>query len=452
LSLQCVSGENAGPSVPEEIALNDSRGAHEPRRAQKSLRALRARMISVVACAALAGCAIGPRALQESRLQYNEVIKATTEQQLLLNIVRLRYTDTPSSLAVANIAAQFELVKNLQITPFFTAAGGDINRSFTSILPQAGIAYADRPTLSLVPIDDTEFTRKLFTPLTLDGVVYLVRTTWPIATVFRLYLENLNWVPNAELASGPTPRNAPVFADFLRGVTALQELQNRGQMVLQVEERTETVGGPVPASQVNAASVIEAAKSGLELKPDPDGRTWRLTRKTRQPVLRIDPRALDAPETREFVRVFMLKPGAAKYEVVVDTVDPFETRAAGDGLTVIDLETRSLLQALYFVSHGVEIPPDHLAAGRVRRTVDENGEPFDWRRITDGLFRVQWSAGETPPANAHVAIFYQGYWFYVDATDHDTKATFSLLVELSRLELQAKTGEGGPVLTLPLGR
>ena len=92
----------------------------------------------------------------------------------------------------------------------------------------AGIAYADRPTLSLVPIDDTEFTRKLFTPLTLDGVVYLVRTTWPIATVFRLYLENLNWVPNAELASGPTPRNAPDFADFLRGVTALQELFDGG--------------------------------------------------------------------------------------------------------------------------------------------------------------------------------------------------------------------------------
>ena len=38
----------------------------------------------------------------------------------------------------------------------------------------------------------------------------------------------------------------------------------------------------------------------------------------------------------------------------------------------------------------------------------------------------------------------------IDETDQDTKATFSLLVELSRLEVAGKPG-AGPVLTLPLG-
>ena len=52
-----------------------------------------------------AGCsAFGPSILETSRLQYNEVVKKTAEEQLLLNIVRLRYTDTPSSLAVSAIA------------------------------------------------------------------------------------------------------------------------------------------------------------------------------------------------------------------------------------------------------------------------------------------------------------------------------------------------------------
>jgi hypothetical protein len=50
-----------------------------------------------------------------------------------------------------------------------------------------------------------------------------------------------------------------------------------------------------------------------------------------------------------------------------------------------------------------------------------------------------------------VAVNYRGHWFYVDETDQDTKATFSLLVELSRLELTGKTGPG-PQLTLPVGR
>jgi hypothetical protein len=39
----------------------------------------------------------------------------------------------------------------------------------------------------------------------------------------------------------------------------------------------------------------------------------------------------------------------------------------------------------------------------------------------------------------------------VDEADQDSKSTFSLLVELSRLELTGKSGPG-PQLTLPIGR
>jgi hypothetical protein len=404
----------------------------------------------LLASALLAGCMTGPRALQETRLHYNEVLKSTTEQQLLLNIVRLRYTDTPSSLSIANIAAQFEVVRQLQLTPFFVASGAEPNRSYSAVLPQAGISTADRPTFSLVPIDDAEFTRKLFTPLTLDGVLYLAKTTWPIGTVFRLYLENLNWVPNAQLASGPTPKTASPYADFVRGVLALQELQTRGQAVFSTEERIESAGGPIPASQVNAASVIEAAKNGYELRPADGGNTWTLGKKFRQPILFLDPAVLDSPVALEFVDAFGLKRGLAKYDVTVDTLNPF-ARSGSSGFTVIDLETRSLLQAMYFVSHGVDIPPEHRDSGLARTTVTASGNAFDWRQVTNGLFLVQWSKGNSPPAAAHVAVSYQGYWFYIDATDHDTKATFSLLMELSRLDLQTKTGDR-PLLTLPLSR
>jgi hypothetical protein len=406
--------------------------------------------VLLLASALLAGCMSGPRALQETRLQYNEVLKASTEQQLLLNVVRLRYTDTPSSLSIANIAAQFELVRQLQLTPFFVASGAEPNRSYSTVLPQAGTSTADRPTFSLVPIDDAEFTRKLFTPLTLDGVIYLAKTTWPIGTVFRLYLENLNWVPNAQLASGPTPKSAPPYADFVRGVLALQDLQTRGQAVFGTEERTESAGGPIPASGVNAASVIEAAKNGYELRPSEGGETWLLGKKFRQPILYIDPAVVDSPSAREFTDAFGLKRGLEKYDITVEALEPF-ARAGSAGFTVIDLETRSLLQAMYFVSHGVEIPPEHRASGLARMSIMPSGEVFDWQQVTSGLFRVRWSKDKAPPADAHVAVYYRGYWFYIDATDHDTKATFSLLMELSRLDLQTKTGDR-PLLTLPLSR
>ena len=42
----------------------------------------------------------------------------------------------------------------------------------------------------------------------------------------------------------------------------------------------------------------------------------------------------------------------------------------------------------------------------------------------------------------------KGYWFYIDERDRDTKATFALLVELSRLQLSTDKGGGAPVLTI----
>src|SRR5215475_14437313 len=249
-------------------------------------RAVAVVLVSMVA----AGCpTFGPRALEQTRLHYNEAVKRTTEEQLLLNIVRLRYTDTPSSLAVSAIAAQFERSFSLQLTPFFVA-GNDA--SFAAVLPQVLGLGADRPTVSLTPLDDQEFTRKLFTPLPLDGVIYLAKTTWPIATVFRLYLENLNWVSNAQTASGPTPKQAPVVAEFLHGMTVLQLLQDRAEIVFGVDEREERLGGPLPATAISARDVVEAAKNGYEYRPDDQGATWTLIRKNSQPVLRVDPEAV----------------------------------------------------------------------------------------------------------------------------------------------------------------
>jgi hypothetical protein len=354
----------------------------------------------IVASVLATGCSsLGPGALHESRLQYNETVKASSEEELLLNIVRLRYTDTPSSLAVSAIAAQYELTKNFQLTPFFVASGAEVAKSYAAVLPQLGIAGADRPTFTLTPLDDQEFTRKLFTPVPLDGILYLAKTTWPIATVFRLYLENLNWVPNAQTASGPTPKLSPAYEEFLRGVRAMQVLQNRGQLVFGVEERSEAQGSPLPAGSVTARDMVEAAKSGYEYRLDERGTSWTLFKKTPQPVLFLDPRVVESAEVGEIREVFRLKRGVTKFPITQEKLNPFPSTYPSEGVTSIDLETRSLLQALYYVSHGIEIPPEHAAAGLVTVTRDPSGLPFDWQRLTADLS----ACTRSPATSGHLA-------------------------------------------------
>src|SRR4029077_12133824 len=106
-------------------------------------------------------------------------------------------------------------------------------------------------------------------------------------------------------------------------------------------------------------------------------------------------------------------------------------------------------EAPFLGSPGIEVPAEPAAAGLVTVTRDPGGAPFDWRQVTGDLFRVQSIKSDKRPSNAHTAVPYKGYWFYIDETDQDTKSTFSLLVELSRLELAGKAGPG-PVLPLPV--
>jgi hypothetical protein len=215
---------------------------------------------------------------------------------------------------------------------------------------------------------------------------------------------------------------------------------------MEIEEK---VGGPVPAASITPRDVVEAAKSGLEYRPNPDGKTWSLVRKKEEPELRLHPEALNSPEGRHFVETFHLKPGLTRYPLKSGKLDPFPINFPPEGVDTLDLEPRSLLQVLYYVSKGVLIPPEHVQHGVVMMTVDATGNFFDWSQLTENLFTVHWAKGCKPPACAHVAIRYMDYWFYIDEADQVTKSTFSLILELSRLQLGSKTA-GGPILTLPV--
>src|SRR5262245_9574904 len=329
-----------------------------------------ARWAILAALLSAAGCSLGASTIDRTRLPYNHAVKATSEEQLLLNIVRLRYSDNPSSIAVTNIAAQFELTKKLQLVPFFTsAAAGDVGSYRGVVLPGAEVASGDRPTVSLTPQDESDFARRLFTPLSLKGVIYLAQTTWPISTVFRLYLENLNWVPNAQNTSGPTPERSTSpadFEEFQRGIAALRRLQSANLVAILLEEHDERVGGTVPGASITPRDLVEAGKANHELKPDDevdspdstdakdgkDGKDpkapakkrdpktvpWSLTKKKETPFLYVAREAVKSPDWLEFCRVFKVKPDEKRYEIEVTKLPPFPKEFPAAGVKVIDLE------------------------------------------------------------------------------------------------------------------
>src|ERR1700685_213631 len=135
---------------------------------------------ALLCCFALCGCSFGARMLESSVRPYNEAVTRVAEEQLLLNLVRLRYNENPTRLDVASIAAQYERDATAEARPFFLAPNpaGSVFETFTSVLPDITASAANRPTISLTPLDDPDTIRGLFTPATIDGIAFLAETSY----------------------------------------------------------------------------------------------------------------------------------------------------------------------------------------------------------------------------------------------------------------------------------
>src|SRR5262249_32713153 len=98
-------------------------------------------------------------------------------------------------------------------------------------------------------------------------------------------------------------------------------------------------------------------------------------------------------------------------DLSTDKIDPFLAGAPAKGLDKLDMETRSLLQVLFFVAHGVEVPPAHAVAGVAPLTFGPDGSVFDWDLVLGGLFKGGWGRGNAPPAGAPRRVLLQGLLF-----------------------------------------
>ncbi len=419
---------------------------------------MRGVILTILLAAMTAGCSFGPKALERTHGRYAESVRKVEEEQILRQLVLLRYNETSLSLDITSIAAQYELTAGAEARPFFIAPNPSnsnvIFKTFTAILPDLSLNGANRPTVTMSPIDDGSSVRRYLTPITLDTLVFLTQTSWPVSTILRVWVERMNGIPNGVTASGPPRDTAPDFERFLRITQLLQSVQNKELAAVRMTEKLAEVGGPFPAEAVTSAAAVEAVKAGLEYRARPDGKTWVLTRKERRLMVAVTPGAENSPEILELVSLLNLIPGRTTYDISLaarGAPDPEKFPSPpGDELRVVP---RSIAQTAYFLSNGVEVPTEHVCSGVVRQMVDAAGNPFDSTEITRGLFTVHVCKGHKPPAEAYVAIPYRGYWYYIDDRDHESKATFGMMFHLSRLDFaRQQLGAAPPTLTLPVGR
>ena len=397
--------------------------------------------LAAVGCLAAAGC-MGSWAIRGTRLHYNQSFSHTASQEMLLNIVRMRYGESPTFLDLPMINSVTEAKVD--------GAGGQIEDSPAQGFLGGDFGLRDEPTLSYQPRSGDNLAESLIQAFTAELLLDIPPGD-DTRTFLLAFVDSINGVRNSPTATSPGSRVLKPNDDFRYLVDLLIGLQGRGATKLRVAKRREVVHEALPLDSALGADMVFAAKDGFVYEAVDE--RLRLIEKARLMALTIRPHELGSADLEELTRLLGLEPGRTAYQVKsqenneIDLASE-EVRAGlpQERTDVISLNVRSGYQVLAFLSKGVDVPEAHVRRRSVHMFQGPDGRPFDGRQLTKGLFHV--CVQKHRPFRSELAVHYRGHWFYIAESDVQSRATLNQ-VKLA-LDLQSQAGNAGPVLTLPL--
>jgi hypothetical protein len=379
-------------------------------------------LVLLVALGLPVGCSFGPKQLKDGRQAYNEAVRTSSDQELLLNIVRLRYLDTIEFLGTNSISAQLSFSMSLGgITGKETGA--------TTNLGLGQVAWSSRPTFTFTPQRGKEFARSLVTPVPLPILLDLASSEWDISLLFRMFVQNVN---------GLTNTTRMVNKDFIELILLLMRAQEEEELYFGSVTRQDALSDPIPVSQVTGADLLEAAKAGHRFRYNSSAKEFVLTTERKLRALYI---SQDSRERRRLFELLRLDIQDARPIMVVEGTQVIEDIIKTDHISI---DTRSVLDALVYLAGGVDIPLSHLERGL---TLQDWSFPELSSQELPRLFEVR-SSKDQP--ESYLAVQHRNHWFYLADDDVQSKRTFLILAELLRLALSPGEGKA-PVLTLPVG-
>ena len=176
-------------------------------------------LIPILLAGVLAGCnSIGPHAMAVGRGAYNDALATTQNEQLLHNLVRIRYLEMPFFLEVTSVNTQYELRANANasITGIFDSG---LDKSVGS--GSLGGSFIERPTVTYAPLHGDAFVKRIMSPMSLDTLALMVRSGWRLEHVMIICLQAIGPAFNAPHATGPAHEADVDNAEFRRIVALL---------------------------------------------------------------------------------------------------------------------------------------------------------------------------------------------------------------------------------------
>jgi hypothetical protein len=341
----------------------------------------------------LTGCAgIGPGTVTRDRFDYTTAISDSWKSQMLLNLVKLRYGDTPVFLDVNSVINSYEVSGSARV-----GADGKIHPSdqtwATASIGATGF-YADRPTITYSPLTGEKFSKSMLTPIPPSAIFFFIQAGYNAEAVFRVLVQSINGIRNSY---GGLAKTRPADPEFYQFIERMRRIQDSGAYEIRIQKSTER----------EALAAIFSDKVDEQTEAD----------------------------IREVRKMLGLNPRGREFRVVYGSISSDDREIA--------ILSRSVLQVILNLASFIEVPETHVAEKRVGPSLTEG--KGDGSRVPP-LMRVQSSSGK--PEDAFVAVPYRNHWFWIDDRDLRSKGLFSFLMYIFNL-VDTGVKEGAPVVTIP---
>lgn len=355
-------------------------------------------VLLLVLSTAITGCIpLSSNIIVDGRFKYNEAIRDSWEEQMLFNIVSLRYGESTVFMDVDSLITQYGLETRATI-------GGGINTGdlgSNTVRGAGGAIWTERPTITYAPLEGREFARSMLAPMNPAEIFALISAGWNAERSLRLIVKSVNGLSSSEAGSDDLQ---PDFLDLLQAFKVMQDEEALG-----IRQEFADTG-------VKTYLYVRRGKD----KPEIEGAT-DIFRRSLGLVLESPERAYEA-------------------DVGIEVIfGPYLGRTDS-----ISLQTYSVMDILVQTAGYIRAPEKHVAEGRTQENLAyESDDPR-----TRPPIRIL-SSLEKPEA-AVVKLENRGYWFYIDDRDIESKKSFSFLMILLQLQASHEAGKA-PVVTIGTG-
>jgi len=346
-----------------------------------------------VAILLLTGCAgIGPKTIPRDRFDYSAAISNSWKDQMLLNMVKIRYADVPVFVDVASVISQYALEGEVSLgASWSNGVNGDMQNV------GASGKYRDQPTITYAPMIGKQFSESLMKPIPPPALFFLIQAGWPVDMVFRICVQSINALHNR---SGSHRDMREADPEFYRLISLLRKIQKSGAVGMRIERGKEEREATVLTLRAeNIPQEIVAAENSVR-------------------------------------RLLGLRPDLREFKVVYGSVPRDDTEIA--------VLSRSMLEIIVDLASYVDVPEEHVDEGRTyTRLIDQMDVSAEFGPL------ITINSDRSKPEDDFVAVRYRDHWFWIEDRDFPSKRMFSFLLILFSFTETEKAY--APLVTIPTG-